>query len=406
VKNQADAEIDQILWAGATANQKESYTYKDYAGSSQWYMVKDANNNWALNSATGGLDSFKAYQSGNSGDTYVNTSNSSGVIRLNYESGSSGKTYIYAGSSSSLIAAFSGTTAISFPGLKSSSGYSCLQIDNSGYISNTGSACGTSSITTNGTVGTGNAGQIAYYSTSGTAISGTSAVPVTAGGTGAATATGALASLGAQATIPGLSGDGKTNPGIQVSGNVTAGTLKGKNLASIGPRYDVTQFGAAGDGSTDDTAAIQAAFDTCWNTDGSFPAGGIVEFPGPHTYVISSTIMAHIGCSAEGILSSSMIYEEPPVIQWNGSAVSGAVSNITQFSVAQGTGLYLATATFTVDSSPAVGSWVVIQGLSTGVYLNRVVAQVLSTGWSTTQFSVSLPFNWTTVSTTADTGTV
>jgi hypothetical protein len=405
VKNQADAEIDQILWAGATANQKESYTYKDYAGSSQWYMVKDANNNWALNSATGGLDSFKAYQSGNSGDTYVNTSNSSGVIRLNYESGSSGKTYIYAGSSSSLIAAFSGTTAISFPGLKSSSGYSCLQIDNSGYISNTGSACGTSSITTNGTVGTGNAGQIAYYSTSGTAISGTSAVPVTAGGTGAATATGALASLGAQATIPGLSGDGKTNPGIQVSGNVTAGTLKGKNLASIGPRYDVTQFGAAGDGSTDDTAAIQAAFDTCWNTDGSFPAGGIVEFPGPHTYVISSTIMAHIGCSAEGILSSSMIYEEPPVIQWNGSAVSGAVSNITQFSVAQGTGLYLATATFTVDSSPAVGSWVVIQGLSTGVYLNRVVAQVLSTGWSTTQFSVSLPFNWTTVSTTADTGT-
>ena len=38
-------------------------------------MVKDANNNWALNSASGGLDSFKAYQSTNSGDTYVNASN-------------------------------------------------------------------------------------------------------------------------------------------------------------------------------------------------------------------------------------------------------------------------------------------------------------------------------------------
>ena len=76
VKNQADAEIDSFLWAGATANQKESYIYKDYTGASQWYMVKDANNNWALNSAIGGLDSFKAYQSKNSGDTYINASNS------------------------------------------------------------------------------------------------------------------------------------------------------------------------------------------------------------------------------------------------------------------------------------------------------------------------------------------
>ena len=29
-RNQADAEIDSFLWAGATANQKESLTYKDY----------------------------------------------------------------------------------------------------------------------------------------------------------------------------------------------------------------------------------------------------------------------------------------------------------------------------------------------------------------------------------------
>ncbi len=88
VKNQADAEIDYFLWAGATTSQKESLIYKDWNGASQWYMVKDASNNWALNSATGGLDSFKAYQSTNSGDTYVNASNSSGVVRVNYESGS------------------------------------------------------------------------------------------------------------------------------------------------------------------------------------------------------------------------------------------------------------------------------------------------------------------------------
>ncbi len=94
VKNQADGEIERVLWAGSTTNQKESYIYKDYTGASQWYMVKDASNNWALNSATGGLDSFKAYQSNNSGDTYVNASNGTGHIRLNYEAGSGTETDI------------------------------------------------------------------------------------------------------------------------------------------------------------------------------------------------------------------------------------------------------------------------------------------------------------------------
>ena len=85
VRNNADAEVDYYLWPGLTASQKGSFTYKDWNGNSQWYMVKDASNNWALNSAVGGLDSFKAYQSTNSGDTYIDASNSTGHIRLNYE---------------------------------------------------------------------------------------------------------------------------------------------------------------------------------------------------------------------------------------------------------------------------------------------------------------------------------
>ena len=103
-KNQADAEIDQFLWAGLTTSQKESLIYKDYNGNSQWYMVKDPSNNWALNSATGGLDSFKAYQSTNSGDTYIDASNSSGVVRINYETGSGTQFKVYGGSSSTLYA--------------------------------------------------------------------------------------------------------------------------------------------------------------------------------------------------------------------------------------------------------------------------------------------------------------
>ncbi len=220
VKNQVDAEIDSFLWAGATANQKESYTYKDYTGTSQWYMVKDASNNWALNSATGGLDSFKAYQSSNSGDTYINASNPTGHIRLNYETGSGAETDIYSGASSGLVAAFLGSTAIKFPGLAAASGRNCLQIDNSGYISNSGSGCGSSQ---NGIVNTGNAGQVAYYTGNGNAIAGMNAVAVNAGGTGASSATQALQNLGAQAAITGLSSDGAS--GVAVNGNVAAGAI-------------------------------------------------------------------------------------------------------------------------------------------------------------------------------------
>jgi hypothetical protein len=153
VRNNADAEVDYNLWPGLTASQKGSFTYKDWNGNSQWSLLKDAANNWSLNSAVGGLDSFKAYQSTNSGDTYIDASNSSGHIRLNYESGSGAETDIYAGSSSSLVAAFLGTASIRFPGLAASSGTNCLQVDNAGNLSNTGAACGSGGGSGSGTVG-------------------------------------------------------------------------------------------------------------------------------------------------------------------------------------------------------------------------------------------------------------
>ena len=194
VKNQADAEIDYFLWAGLTASQKESLIYKDWNGASQWYMVKDASNNWALNSATGGLDSFKAYQSTNSGDTYIDASNSSGAVRVNYESGSGTGFKVYGGNSSTLYASFTGTGAIQFPGLAASSGHFCLQVDNSGFITNTGAACGTGG-GGSGTISSGTNGQIAYYSGAGTSLAGENTVPIAAGGTNASTAAAALSNL-------------------------------------------------------------------------------------------------------------------------------------------------------------------------------------------------------------------
>lgn len=230
VRNNADAEVDYYLWPGLTTNQKGSFTYKDYAGNSQWYMVKDAGNNWALNSAIGGLDSIKAYQSNNSGDTYINAANSSGAVRINYETGAGSAFHIYGGSSSNLYASFLGANAIKFPGLAAGSGRNCLQIDNTGYLSNTGSPCGSGS--GGGTVNSGNAGQIAYYNASGASISGLNAVPLSAGGTGALDAPAALANLGALPTAGGsltgsLSGTSASFSGAVSTGVMSAATING-----------------------------------------------------------------------------------------------------------------------------------------------------------------------------------
>ena len=218
VKNQANAEIDAVLQAGSTASQKESLIYKDFNGNSQWYAEKDASNNWELNSATGGLDSFKAYQSTNSGDTYVNASNAAGTVRVNYETGSGTAFNIYGGSSSALYASFTGTGLIKFPGLAAGSGHYCLQVDNSGYLSNTGSACGSGTGGTTGTINTGSIGQIAFYTANGTTVGGINTVPVTNGGTGALTASGALANLG----------------GVAISGGTMTGPLTLSNDAGVG----------------------------------------------------------------------------------------------------------------------------------------------------------------------------
>ncbi len=264
VRNQADAEIDSILQAGNTAEQKESYVYRDHTGASQWYLVKDQYSNWAVNSALSGINSFKAYQSTSGGDTYVNASSPSGVVRVNYEPNSGTGMKIYGGSSSTVYAAFTAANAIQFPGLAASSGHNCVEIDNSGYISNTGSPCGSGS--GSGTVNAGATGQIAYYNNNGAAVSGISAVPVASGGTGATTAAGALAALGA-ASLSSSSAQTFTAP-------VTASINSQINV--MAPPYN-----AYGDCTHNDGPAINAALraaDTIAATTGAPPT---VYFPMP-----------------------------------------------------------------------------------------------------------------------------
>jgi hypothetical protein len=146
VRNGVDAESDFSLWSGLTTAQKESLTYKDWNGSSQWYMEKDQYNNWVLNSAVDNLDHFKAYQNG---DDYIDAA-SGATVRVNYESGSGSGFAVYGGNSSTLYFSLTAANSVKIPGLAASSGHNCLQIDNSGWVTNTGSACGSGS--TGGTV--------------------------------------------------------------------------------------------------------------------------------------------------------------------------------------------------------------------------------------------------------------
>ncbi|HTB98162.1 MAG TPA: glycosyl hydrolase family 28-related protein [Terracidiphilus sp.] len=284
VRNAADAEIDSILQAGITVEQKESFVYRDHTGASQWFMVKDQNNNWALNSATGNIDSIKAYQNTNSGDTYINAQNSGGVVRVNYETGSGTQFKVYGGNSSTPYASFTGTTAIQFPGLAATSGHNCLQVDNSGYLTNTGSACGSGS--SNGIVNSGSAGQIAYYSAAGAAVSGVSAVPVAAGGTGATTAAAALSALGAAS----LAASATQN----FAGPVAAPAVN----ASINSQINVAAapYNARGDCATDDSAAIQSAI----NAAGSFNPPAVVYFPKPAGGCYLTSTLAWNGASLQG----------------------------------------------------------------------------------------------------------
>jgi len=308
VKNQQDAEIDAFLWAGATTSQKESFIYKDWNGNSQWYMVKDASNNWALNSATGGLDSFKAYQNTNSGDTYVNASNSTGHIRLNYEAGSGVETDIYAGSSASLTAAFLGTTSIKFPGLAAATGHGCLQIDTSGYLSNSGAACSAGG---SGTVTAGNTNQIAYYTGNGTAIAGMSTVPVTAGGTGASSVSAALTSLGAQPAMTGVSSDGAN--GLVVAGTVAAPTLVG----GINGGIVTKQNGLKQDARLCNDAAVTngsaAIASSCGNFASADVGKVVLVYPSGSGRTFTGTLTA-VGSSSSATLSSA----------YTGATTSGA----------------------------------------------------------------------------------
>lgn len=178
-------------------------------------------------------------------------------------------------------------------------------------------------------------------------------------------------------------------------GNPLIGTavLAVKNFASMGPRYDVTQFGAVGNGTTDDTAAIQAAFTACY--DGG---GGTVELPGAHTYLVSGTIYAYDTCRLEGqvgLATTSPGSLSPVQIYWDGPNTKTSTASVSSVTVVNNrtqtkplvtamepgnrpsTQLALYQLQVTAANTFAANQWVEFSGC-TYQGLNNVIAQVAS----------------------------
>lgn len=144
VMNAQDAEIDYILQAGQTTSQKESLTYKDYNGASQWYATKDQNNNWSLNSAIDNVDHFKAYQSG---DDYIDAAGT-GAVRINYEPNSgTGGFNVYSGGTSPTSWFSVGGSGYTKLSSLAGTGHRCVYADSSGGLNVEGADCGTSNAT-------------------------------------------------------------------------------------------------------------------------------------------------------------------------------------------------------------------------------------------------------------------
>ena len=171
----------------------------------------------------------------------------------------------------------------------------------------------------------------------------------------------------------------------------------------FGPRYDVTSsaFGAVGDGTKDDTVAIQAAFAACGNTFKSPPNiaqnSGVVQFQGGRNYIVSRTINTY-NCQIEGGQGNIQGSYSPSKIVWNGPA-AGVVENITCFSITSNK------ITFSAENNLSAGQFVEIVGLTSGFFLNRAILQISSAGLSGNEFQAMLPFGWPDVNKTADSGT-
>ena len=197
--------------------------------------MKDSSNNLEVELSNWRIGQFQSLSEYEQRRHILNAANTSGAVRVNYETGSGTQFKVYGGNNGTLYASLTGATSIQFPGLAALSGHDCLQVDDSGYLSNTGTD-------------RGSAGGDAFPA------AGLGYRPRSGWGTSLAAPSSALV-------------------GVSDTQTLTNKTVNATNVNGI---CTVTQYGAVedctGSGSTasctNNHDAIQAAIDACYATRG------------------------------------------------------------------------------------------------------------------------------------------
>jgi hypothetical protein len=189
---------------------------------------------------------------------------------------------------------------------------------------------------------------------------------------------------------------------LNCTGTITGGSLAGKTTGIASPTYDVTQYGAVGNGVADDTAAIQAAFNACYNN-GASPYGGNVLLQGARSYGISATINMYDSCNPVGVVGnygspSPFGSQQKPAIIWLPTATYSnaaftaftVATNSTYYPVSSPNNLPPKTIAVTAANTLAFGNWVEITGCTgSGVEVNNIVGQVVAA--SGAAFTITYP---------------
>jgi hypothetical protein len=248
---------------------------------------------WRLNCASSTACNIDDFNSGSGvhrirlftgAGTDIDAEGTSAVTVGNTNGSGTGGFRVYLGGSNYNTLGFyvgnsSGSAIYQFPGVAASSGTNCLQVDASGYLSNTGSGCGSGG---GGTVSSGSTSQIAYYNASGTTVAGNAA---TVSGTG----------LG---TFAGVSDS--TRPTID-----TPTIASGYNPAS-------PTTGASGGGGTDECARLMQL---SYNADQGGFTNSIFR---SNTGAAASTI----ACSVAGFWDPALLTPSPTLLpETQGSTV-------------------------------------------------------------------------------------
>jgi hypothetical protein len=153
---------------------------------------------------------------------------------------------------------------------------------------------------------------------------------------------------------------------LTCNGTIIANSVLAQTTGIPRSVYDATQYGAVGNAIADDTAAIQAAANTCANN-GTQPLGGEVLLPGKHAYVISSTINMLHGCWLVGDTNGgdgvNQGFGEPVPILSNFPVNAAAPVAFTSFTIAANSSSLVgsdsptvpATSIITINVAPPTG---------------------------------------------------